>query len=97
VAGVEKILSQNPYQPPTQRPKKSPKPLFTAEANLFPTGCYPPALAFTGSPAPRRPPAPPTRPLRLEEKKVIERGPIPVVALPVRIWLVEPRARGHPP
>jgi hypothetical protein len=28
VAGVEKILGQNPYQPPTRRPKKSPKPLF---------------------------------------------------------------------
>jgi hypothetical protein len=28
VAGVEKILSQNPYQPSKRRPKKSPKPLF---------------------------------------------------------------------
>jgi hypothetical protein len=132
VAGVEKILSQNPYHPPTRRPKKSPKPLFhvrsreardelcdelkdflaqyleasdalrsgrrvPAEASLFPVGCYPPALAFTGSPAPRRPPAPPTRRLRFEERKVVQRGPIPVVALPVRVWLVEPRARGHPP
>ena len=28
VAGVEKILSQNPYEPPTRKPKSSPKPLF---------------------------------------------------------------------
>ena len=28
VAGVEKILSQNPYEPPTRKPKHSPKPLF---------------------------------------------------------------------
>lgn len=28
VAGVEKILSQNPYEPPTRRPKRSPKPHF---------------------------------------------------------------------
>ena len=28
MAGVEKILSQNPYEPPTRQPKRSPKPLF---------------------------------------------------------------------
>ena len=28
VAGVDKILSQNPFVPPTKTPKKSPKPLF---------------------------------------------------------------------
>ncbi len=28
VAGVEKILSQNPYEPPTRQTKRSPKPLF---------------------------------------------------------------------
>ena len=28
VAGAEKILSQNPYEPPTQRPKRSAKPVF---------------------------------------------------------------------
>ncbi len=28
VAGVEKILCQNPYEPPTRRTKRSPKPLF---------------------------------------------------------------------
>ncbi|MCP3962172.1 MAG: hypothetical protein GY719_30385 [bacterium] len=28
VAGVEKILKQNPYEPPTRRTKRSPKPLF---------------------------------------------------------------------
>ncbi|MCP5109677.1 MAG: hypothetical protein GY953_02455, partial [bacterium] len=28
VAGVDKILSQNPFEPPTRRTKRSPKPLF---------------------------------------------------------------------
>ncbi len=28
VAGTEKILSQNPYEPPTRKTKRSPKPLF---------------------------------------------------------------------
>ncbi len=28
VAGVEKILSQNPFEPPTKQTKRSPKPLF---------------------------------------------------------------------
>ncbi len=28
VAGAEKILSQNPYEPPTRKTKRSPKPLF---------------------------------------------------------------------
>ncbi len=28
VAGVEKILSQNPFEPPTRRTKRSPRPLF---------------------------------------------------------------------
>ncbi len=28
VAGVEKILSQDPYRPPTRRTKRSPRPLF---------------------------------------------------------------------
>ncbi len=28
VAGVEKILSQNPYEPPTRRTQRSPKPMF---------------------------------------------------------------------
>ena len=28
MAGVERILSQNPYEPPTRQPKRSPKPLF---------------------------------------------------------------------
>ena len=28
VAGVERILSQNPYEPPTRRTKRSPRPLF---------------------------------------------------------------------
>ncbi len=28
VAGVEKILSQNPFEPPTRQTKRSPKPLF---------------------------------------------------------------------
>ncbi|MCP3964589.1 MAG: hypothetical protein GY719_42715 [bacterium] len=28
VAGTEKILSQNPYEPPTRRTKRSSKPLF---------------------------------------------------------------------
>ena len=132
MAGVDKILSQNPFVPPTKTPKRSPKPLFHVksreardelrdelkdflthyieasdalrsgrrvppEASLFPAGCYPPALAFTGSPAPRRPPAPPTRWLLLEQKEIVERGEIPVVELPMRVWLVEPRARGRPP
>lgn len=28
VAGVEKILRQNPFEPPTRKTKRSPKPLF---------------------------------------------------------------------
>ena len=67
-----------------------------AEASLFPDGCYPPALPFTGSPAPRRPPVPPTRRLVYEDKNLVARGPIPVVEPPVSVWLDEPRARGHP-
>ena len=67
-----------------------------AEAGLFPQGCYPAALPFTGDPAPRRPPAPPTRRLVYEGTAVIGRGPILMVEPPVRIWFDEPRARGHP-
>ena len=67
-----------------------------AEASLFPQGCYPPALSFVGSPAPLRPPVPPTRRLVYEGKKVVEREPIIVIEPPVRIWFDEPLARGHP-
>jgi hypothetical protein len=34
VAGVEKILSQNPFEPPTRRTKRSPRPLFHAIKHL---------------------------------------------------------------
>ncbi len=124
VAGVEKILSQNPYEPPTRKTKRSTKPLFhvaskqarvdlEAEmaaflaryweasaalrggnlnaAKWFPEGCYPPALAFTGSPAPPRPPLPPTRRIEVLDSGDVERGEIPVVAVP------SARARGQPP
>ena len=136
MAGVEKILSQDPFRAPTREPKRSPKPLFhftsreagdelkedretfetqyqaTADAlrsgrmlpsaaSLFPAGCYPPALPFTGSAAPPRPLPPPTRPLRTAKREVVKRGPIPVIRPPVRIWgiepqEIEPQARGQP-
>lgn len=75
-----------------------------AEAFEFPVGCYPPALPFLGSPAPRLPPPPPTRRITVLESGAVERGPIPVVEPPVRIWgilavepEVQPQARGQPP
>ena len=47
------------------------------------------------------PPSPPTRRLEVLESRIVDRGAIPVVALPGRIWSVspgvEPRARGQPP
>ncbi len=127
VAGVERILSQNPFEPPTRRTKRSPRPLFhfasknaredlmngfadflaqyrvASEALLggnldaagwFPAGCYPPALPFTGVPAPRRPPSPPTRAITILDSGVVERGEIPVIEIPV---MLEARARGQPP
>jgi hypothetical protein len=131
VAGVEKILRQNPYEPPTLRTKRSPRPLVHAsgEARLafkaeldaflarywpasealrsdpmlgsamdFPFGCYPPALAFVGAPAPPRPPAPPTRRLVVDGNEIVERGEIPVVELPVEgSARASPQARGQPP
>ncbi len=136
VAGVAKILKQNPYEPPTLRTKRSPKPLFHAatpesrkelEAMLaeflarywpasevlrsdqklafaleFPSGCYPPALAFVGEPPPPRPPAPPTRRLVIDGREIVERGEIPIVAVPIRLSVAgassraSPRARGQP-
>ena len=131
VAGVEKILRQDPFRAPTRAPKRSPRPLFhfksreardelweelkafltryvvasdvlrsprqrPSVASLFPVGCYPPALAFTGSVAPPRPVPPPTRQLEVAKTKVVTRGPIPVVRPPARLWGVEPLARGHP-
>ncbi len=122
-----------PFEAPTRKTKRSPKPLFhvaskearaelyaalsafltqyydasealrsdvgrrVAAAAGFPEGCYPPALAFNGSPPPPLPPAPPTRRVTVLESGVVERGPIPVIELPVRIWAVEPQARGQPP
>ncbi len=134
VAGVERILAQNPYEPPTRKPKHSTRPLFHAQdrevrrelkaeldmflvryregtealrsapppnlraAEWFPEGCYPPALPFTGSPAPRRPRRPPTRRLTFGASGiVVARGEIPVIELPVRVGPVEPQARGQPP
>ncbi len=70
---------------------------YLAAAAGFPDGCYPPALPFRGSPPPRLPPSPPTRRITVLDAGVVERGPIPVVEPPVRIWAVEPQARGHPP
>ncbi len=136
VAGMEKILSEDPYEPPTLRPKRSPRPLcHTAsrearkdfEALLvaflarywpasealrsddrlatdfdFPPGCYPPALAFVGEPPPPRPPAPPTRRLLMDGNKIVDRGEIPTVEIPVRFRQTvdparaSPRARGQP-
>ena len=65
-------------------------------ASFFPQGCYPPALPFIGSPAPRRPPPPPTRGLEYEGKNLVSRGPILVVEPPVRIWGLPPQVRGDP-
>ncbi len=127
VAGVAKLLSQNPLEPPTRQTKRSPKPLFHVAskeeredyvagflafqsqyqiasealrrgnlkaADWFPDGCFPPALSFTGSPPPKRPPWPPTRRIEKFDSGTVERGEIPVVEIPV---VVEPRARGQPP
>ena len=67
-------------------------------AQRFPPGCFPPALAFVGPPPPPRPPRPPTRTITVLESGVVERGPVPVVVIPMT-WraVVEPRARGQPP
>ncbi len=138
VAGVEKILSLDPYEPPTRRPKNSPKPTrfhvasreardelwkeaaaFAAQYRIasealrvhrnpkaidwFPPRSYPPAFPFIGPPPTRRPPSTPTRRLRIEGSRVVERGEIPVVEIPAPVWgsrgqageLV--RVRGQPP
>jgi REP element-mobilizing transposase RayT len=137
VAGVEKVLRQDPYKVPTRETKRAPAPAVHAKersefasffeqervfleefwaaserlrgprgraaASEFPWGCYPPALPFTGSPTPPRPPAPPTRRLVVEGSKVVERGEIPTVVVPrwpvsgTRPAVVEPQARGQPP
>ena len=132
VAGALKILSQNPYEPPTRRTKRSRKPRFHVaskearvglEAELmeyltryweastalrggnldaacwFPEDCYPPALAFVGSPRLPRPPAPPTRRIEVLESGEVERGEIPVVEISVVALSDGPsaRARGQPP
>ena len=141
VAGTEKILNQNPYEPPTRKTKRSTKPLFHVAsrqarddlrqelgeylaqyweasealrggnleaASWFPEGCYPPALAFVGPPALKRPPAPPTRRIEVLESGAVERGEIPVVEISGAFRPTEPafggaspagepRARGQPP
>jgi len=72
----------------------------------FPRGCYPPALPFTGKPAPPTPPPPPTREITETDSGTLERGEVPVVEIAGR-WQAadppkpqaqeEPRARGQPP
>ena len=127
VAGVEKILSQDPFEPPTRQTKRSSRPLFHVAskeerdgylagflafqaqyrmaseafrsgnlkaAGWFPEGCFPPALPFTGSPPPKRPPWPPTRRIEELDSGAVERGEIPMVEIPV---VVEERTRGQPP
>ncbi len=85
------------YREGTEALRSAPPPNLRA-ADWFPEGCYPPALPFTGSPAPRRPRRPPTRRLTLGESGiVVARGEIPVIELPVRVGPVEPQARGQPP
>jgi hypothetical protein len=130
VAGREAILNQNPYEPPTLRTNRSPRPLCHAasreahkdfEAMLaaflarywpasealrsdralastrdFPPGCYPPALAFNGDPAPPRPPVPPTRRLVVDGREVVERGEIPTVEVPVIVPRSAGSVRGSP-
>ena len=125
VAGVEKIVHQNPYKAPTRRTKQGARPrchVFDrkvraalekerafyeirfwaaaeslrgprgrAAAEEFPYGCYPPALPFTGRPIPPRPPAPPTRRLVVKGTRVLKRGDIPTVVVPVG-----PLPRGQP-
>jgi hypothetical protein len=109
------ILSQDPYEVPTRRPKRSARPVFhfhsqeareslwgelkafieeyrsAADAlkagemdaiDRFPEGSYRPQLPFLGMPPTPRPPSPPTRPLEIEEsdsKRIVGRGPVPVV------------------
>ncbi len=132
VAGVERILNQNPYEVPTRKTKRSSKPIFHAAskqarldlkaefsaflaqyweasaalrgghlkaASWFPEGCYPPALAFAGSPPPPRPPSPPTRRIEILDSGEVERGEIPVVEISVSVWASGSlaRARGQPP
>ena len=125
VAGVEKIVGQDPYKAPTRRTKHGVRPRFhvsdrekrnalmeerrfyelrfwtavnslrgaagRAAAAEFPYGCYPPALPFTGNPAPPRPPVPPTRRLVFEGLQVMGRGEIPTIMVPVALL-----ARGQP-
>jgi hypothetical protein len=68
-------------------------------ASWFPEGCYPPSLAFVGSPAPPRAPSPPTRRIEVLESGDVARGEIPVVEIPAAVWSAGPpaRARGQPP
>ena len=63
----------------------------------FPAGSYPPALPFVGERPRPRPPSPPTRRLEMTDSGRVERGEIPVVAVPGRWGPPEPRARGQPP
>jgi len=50
----------------------------------FPQGCFPPALQFVGGVLLPPPPRPPTRVLEYDEdgRRVVARGPIPVVRVP---------------
>jgi hypothetical protein len=128
LAGVEKILSQNSYEPPTRKTERSTKPLFHVaskqarvdlEAELaaflaqyweasaalrsgnleaagwFPDGCFPPALAFVGSPRHLTPPTPPTRRIEILDSGDVERGEIPVVEIPASVWTDGPPARAR--
>lgn len=60
-------------------------------ASRFPEGCYPPALAFPGSPPLPRPPSPPTRRITILESGDVERGEIPVVEIPATVRIGGPR------
>ncbi len=106
-------MNQNPYKPPTRKPKSSPKPHFHVGSKevrdaLHAERADPPALAFVGPPPPKRPPSPPTRPIKVLESGAIERGEVPVVENRVTVTTVEsdeesapaaaePKARGQPP
>ena len=65
----------------------------------FTEGSYIPAMVFAGDPAPPPPPPPPTREITELEPGTVERGEIPVVAIPGR-WQAaappKPQAREEP-
>ncbi len=86
VTGVEKILGQNPFEPPTRQTKRSPRHLFHYVSKEERHGLVAGFMAFLGQyriaseasrvgpPPPKRPPSPPTLRITVLDSGSGERG-----------------------